>query len=80
MSNKHKGVLEPIKQGMLVVVKDNRMDTALRKLKRKMAQEGLVKDMRKHVYYESPSEKRVKRKVQARSRWLKKLKLMNEND
>lgn len=80
MGNKHKGTLEPLKQGMLVQVRDNRVDAALRKLKRRMAQEGLVKDMRKKTYYESPSELRVKRKAQARSRWQKKLKTMQEID
>ena len=75
MGNKHKG-MDQIKQGMLVYVKDNKIDLALRKLKRRVAQEGVIKELRARTYYESPSEKRARERAQARSRWKKKLKTL----
>lgn len=80
MSNKHKGINNGFKRGMTVIVKDNKVDAALRKMKRLMLQEGLTKEMRNNTYYESPSEARVKREAQARSRWKKKLRTMREHD
>ena len=46
-----------------------RIDSVLRRFKKMCEKDGLVKDIKKHMHYESPSEKRrranVKRERQA---------------
>ena len=56
-----------------VEVRNNDVNKALRRLKKLMNEEGMVKDMRKHEYYEKPSVVRKRQKAQARKRWLKTL-------
>ena len=60
-----------IKPGLFVEVRNNDVNRALRKLKKLMNSEGMIKDMRKNEYYEKPSIKRKREKAQARKRWLK---------
>lgn len=43
---------------MLVKVRENKVEQALRVLKRKMQSEGILKEVRSREYYEKPSEKR----------------------
>ncbi len=43
---------------MLVKVRENKVEQALRVLKRKMQAEGILKEVRSREYYEKPSEKR----------------------
>lgn len=62
---------EPAAKGMFVEVRNNDVNRALRKLKKMMNNDGLLKDMRKHDFYEKPSLKRKKAKAAARKRWLK---------
>ena len=50
---------------MRIFVKDNKVDQALRFLKKKMQREGLLREMRAHTAYEKPSEKRVREKAEA---------------
>ena len=57
--------------GIEIVVFDNNIDKALRQLKKKMATEGLYREFKKRRYYEKPSEKRKRKKAEARKRWLK---------
>ena len=59
------------RRGLYVEVRNNDVTRALRKLKKLMNNEGMIKDMRKNEYYEKPSEKKRKEKAQARKRWLK---------
>ncbi len=45
------------------------LDRALRRLRRKMIRSGLMRDMKRHRYYEKPSEaRRRKEKAAARRR------------
>lgn len=62
---------QPVVKGMCVEVRNNDVGRALRKLKKMMNNDGLLKDMRKHDFYEKPSLKRKKAKAAARKRWLK---------
>lgn len=62
---------EPASKGLYVEVKNNDVNRALRKLKKMMNNDGMIKDMRKHDYYEKPSLKKKKAKAAARKRWLK---------
>ncbi|RXF70794.1 30S ribosomal protein S21 [Hansschlegelia zhihuaiae] len=50
---------------MLVVVRDNNIDQALKALKRKMQREGVFREMRDRKAYEKPSERRNREKAQA---------------
>ena len=50
---------------MLVQVRDNNVDQALRVLKKKMQREGSFREMKRHVHYEKPSEKRAREKAEA---------------
>ena len=41
------------------------LEKALRQLKKKIEREGVVRDMKRTVYFESPTQKRRKRLVRA---------------
>jgi len=44
------------------VKKDESFESALRRFKRKIEQEGILRELRDRKHYEKPSEKRRKRK------------------
>lgn len=67
-----KNDFEVNKSGTLVIVKNNDVNRALRKLKKKMQQERVLQDYRKKEYYEKPTERKKREKAAARKRWLKK--------
>ncbi|MEM5877708.1 MAG: 30S ribosomal protein S21 [Candidatus Aenigmatarchaeota archaeon] len=67
-------------KGIFVRVKKNNLDGALKALKKKIIQEGLIKEIRKREYYITGTEKRRRQRVEARKRWLRKQKKMLEND
>jgi len=69
MSNAHKRDPE---RGMVVTVYNNDITKAVRKLKKKGNNEGILKEIREREHYEKPSLKRKKAKAAARKRWLKK--------
>ena len=50
---------------MLVTVRDNNIDQALKFLKKKMQREGILREMKLRSAYEKPSEKRVREKAEA---------------
>ena len=52
------------KANIAISVNDN-VERALRQLKKKIEREGVVRDMKRIVYYESPTQKRRKRLVRA---------------
>ena len=58
-------------KGLYVEVHNNDVGRALRKLKKMINNEGILKDLRDKEYYEKPSLKRKKAKAAARKRWLK---------
>ena len=43
-------------------------ESALRRFKRKCSRDGIIGDMRKHEFYESPAVKRRKKREAARKR------------
>ncbi|MDR3187503.1 MAG: 30S ribosomal protein S21, partial [Holosporaceae bacterium] len=45
---------------MLVFVRDNNVDQALRALKKKMQREGIFREIKLRRHFEKPSEKRVR--------------------
>jgi small subunit ribosomal protein S21 len=50
---------------VLVTVKDNNVDQALRALKKKMQREGVYREMKMRRSFEKPSEKRAREKAEA---------------
>lgn len=52
------------KSNIEVSVNDN-IDRALRQLKKKIEREGIVRDMKRGVYFEPPTQKKRKRLMRA---------------
>ena len=50
---------------MLVTVRDNNVDQALRSLKKKMQREGVFREMKLRRHFEKPSERRKREKAEA---------------
>ncbi|MDR1560848.1 MAG: 30S ribosomal protein S21 [Holosporaceae bacterium] len=50
---------------MLVFVRDNNVDHALRALKKKMQREGIFREMKLRRHFEKPSEKRAREMSEA---------------
>ena len=67
------------RRGLYVEVRNNDVSKALRRLKKLMNSEGMVKDMRKKEFYEKPSAVKKREKAQARKRWLKEQEKNKEN-
>lgn len=59
--------------GTLIIVKNNDINRALRKLKKVMQQEKIIQTVREKQYFEKPSLKRKRAKATAEKRWKKKL-------
>ena len=56
---------------MEVKVIDNQLERALKVLKRKLAQDGTFKEMRRKRYYEKPSDKRKRKEQESLKRRMK---------
>ena len=63
-----------------IFVRDNNVDQALKALKKKMQREGSFREMKRHVHFEKPSEKRARQKAEAvrRARKLARKRLLRE--
>lgn len=59
--------------GSKVFVKDDNVERALRKFKKKIAESGKLQDLRDREFYEKPTVTRKKAKSAAKNRWRKKL-------
>ena len=66
------------KRGLSVEVRNNDVAFALRKFKKKIAEDGILQELRAREFYEKPSEKRAKAKKAGIARWKKKLSTMND--
>ena len=60
-------------KGITVFVKDNMVEKALRKFKKKVADDGKLQTLRERETYEKPTTARKKKKAAAKRRWQKKL-------
>ena len=60
-------------KGLTVEVRDDNVNVALRKFKKKVDDSGKLIEVLKRQHYEKPTTERKRRKGAARSRWLKKL-------
>lgn len=50
---------------MLVVVRDNNVEQALRAMKKKLQREGIFREMKLRKHYEKPSEQKKRRQAEA---------------
>ena len=62
-----------IAPGNRVIVTNDQVEKALRKFKKKVADSGLLQNLREREHYVKPTTKRKQAKSAARRRWLKKL-------
>jgi small subunit ribosomal protein S21 len=67
------GYQKPENKGLRVEVRNDDVNGALRRFKKKVDESGLLQDLRDREFYEKPTTARKKAKAAARSRWLKKL-------
>ncbi|MBK8840694.1 MAG: 30S ribosomal protein S21 [Hyphomonadaceae bacterium] len=52
-------------QIVLIVVRDNNVEQALKALKKKMQREGVFREMKARTAYEKPSEAKARRKAES---------------
>lgn len=62
---------EVVLSGLKVEVRNDDVNGALRKFKKKVQESGILQELREREFYEKPSLQRKKAKAAARSRWLK---------
>ncbi len=53
------------RKNVVVDVNNGNVEKALRQLKKKIEREGVIRDMKRMVYHESPTQKRRKRLMRA---------------
>jgi small subunit ribosomal protein S21 len=56
-----------------VIVKDDNVERALRKFKKKIQDSGLLVDLKERETYEKPTTRRKRKKSLAKNRWRKQL-------
>ena len=56
-----------------VLVKDGNVERALRKFKKKVAESGILQDLRDREFYEKPTTERKRKKGAARARLRKQI-------
>lgn len=54
-----------MKRANIQIVVNGNVDRALKQLKKKIEREGVVRDMKRTVYFEAPTQKRRKRLMRA---------------
>ena len=60
-------------KGLSVEVRDDNVNVALRKFKKKVEESGKLIDVVKRQHFEKPTTEKKRKKGAARARWLKKL-------
>ena len=74
-----KNEFNPGVSGLKVEVRNGDFNYALRKFKKKVAEDGILQELRNREFYEKPSIKKAKAKKAGRARWLKKLSKMDQD-
>ena len=64
------------KTGLTVEVRNGDFNGALRRFKKKVAESGILQELREKEFYEKPTTKRKRAKAAAKARWQKKLRSM----
>lgn len=62
----------------VVRVSGDNIDSALRFLKKKIEREGLIKDIKRHSYYEKPAEVKRKKLLKAKRKHQKIMRKMQQ--
>lgn len=62
----------------VVKVEGDNIDFALKLLKKKVEREGLIREIKKHAYYEKPTEVRRKKILKARRKQQKLIRKLQE--
>ena len=70
-NNRNRGNNERV-DGLRVEVRNGDFNGALRRFKKKVAEAGIIQEIRERQHYVKPSEQRKKAKAAGRARWLKK--------
>ena len=60
-------------QGLRVIVQHDNVEKAIRKLKKRVQEFGLIQELREREFYEKPTTARKKAASAAKNRWRKKL-------
>jgi len=60
-------------RGLTVYVKDDNVEKALRKFKKKVSDTGIIQTLKEKEFYEKPTTTRKKKNSAAKNRWQKKL-------
>ena len=60
-------------KGSTVYVKNENVEQAMRKFKKKMQDSGLLQELRDREFYEKPTATRKKKASAAKNRWKKKI-------
>ena len=60
-------------RGSSVIVRDDKVEQALRKFKKKIMESGLLQELRERETYTKPTTKRKANRAAAKRRWRKKL-------
>jgi small subunit ribosomal protein S21 len=60
-------------KGSTVYVRNENVDQALRKFKKKIQDSGLLQEVKDREWYEKPTVERKRKKAAAKNRWKKKL-------
>ncbi len=50
----------------VILGEDERIESALRRFKRQVSKSGILSDVKRHQYFETPAEKRKRKAVTAR--------------
>lgn len=64
---------KPVALGSKVFVKDDQIEKALRRFKKKVAESGKLQELRDREFYEKPTTQRKRAASAAKNRWQKKL-------
>lgn len=64
---------KPQVRGNTVFVRDDNIEKALRKFKKKVADSGILQTLRDREFYEKPTTTKKRAKSAAKNRWAKKL-------
>ena len=64
---------EPMLKGSTVWVKNDNVEQAIRKLKKRVQDSGLLQELRDREAYEKPTTKKKRKASAAKNRWKKKL-------
>lgn len=66
-------------KGLTVEVRNNNVEAAMRKLKKKLQNDGIMQELRERRYFTSNTEKRLKAEAAARARHRKRIAKEQEN-